>query len=62
MYIYTIKINEDGKSKKIQDICGPANGSIKECKEYAEGVLKKVKSKHSNPEKITMTRRTMPGI
>ena len=62
MYIYTINICDDSGRKKIQDVCGPANGSIKECKEYAEDVLKKIKSEHSSPEKITMTRRILPGI
>jgi len=62
VYIYTISISEGNENKKIEDVCGPANGSIKECKEYADDVLKEIKLNHSSPEKITMTRRILPGI
>lgn len=62
MYIYTIKLIDGERSRKIRDICGPANSTLEEARDYAELVFKDVKKEYHEPEKLVLTRRCLPGI
>jgi len=62
MYIYTIKLVDGERSRKIRDICGPANSTLEEARDYAELVFKNVKEDYPEPEKLVLARRILPGI